>query len=308
MFKKIVKNYFTFSKKERIAAFVLMAVILFFIALPFIFTTKNNKPFALNKATLDSILSDTLQNNNNDNFKSNTTFSSSNFNNKYTLTPFVFNPNNLSEDGWRKIGLPEKNIKTILNYTSKGGKFYKPEDIKKIWGLRPADAETLIPFIVIDNQQKPVYNNLYKKEYNNPKKAEAIASTVDINTATLEQMRALPNIGFAAYKIVKYREKLGGFLNINQLKEANGINDSVFDALKNSCTISAINFNKININLATELELMKHPYISKDIAKAIVIYRIQHGNYVSVDGIKKIVFINQATFLKMAPYLSVENQ
>jgi len=52
--------------------------------------------------------------------------------------------------------------------------------------------------------------------------------------------------------------------------------------------------------------LSSHPYIERNVAKAIVLYRIQHGNYQTVSDIKKIVFIKEVLFQKIAPYLTTE--
>ena len=49
---------------------------------------------------------------------------------------FYFDPNTLSKDGWQKLGIRDKTIKTIQNYLSKGGHFRKPEDLQRVYGLR----------------------------------------------------------------------------------------------------------------------------------------------------------------------------
>ena len=71
-------------------------------------------------------------------------------------------------------------------------------------------------------------------------------------------------------------------------------------------SLTSINIQKININTASDFDLGKHPYISSDIAKAIAIYRKQHGNYSKIEDVRKIVFINQAMYQKIAPYITVE--
>ena len=109
-----------------------------------------------------------------------------------------------------------------------------------------------------------------------------------------------------AYKIVKFREKLGGFININQIKETYGLTDSVYQAMQPFLSFSNTNIQKININTANDFDLGKHPYISSDIAKAIAIYRKQHGNFSKIEDVKKIVFINQQMYQKIAPYITVE--
>jgi competence ComEA-like helix-hairpin-helix protein len=107
------------------------------------------------------------------------------------------------------------------------------------------------------------------------------------------------------YKIINYRNKLGGFINVEQVKETYGISDSVFNSIQKYLVIQNININKININTAPDFVLGAHPYIGRNVGKAIVIYREQHGNYATIDDVKKIVFITNAMFEKMAPYITV---
>jgi competence ComEA-like helix-hairpin-helix protein len=63
---------------------------------------------------------------------------------------------------------------------------------------------------------------------------------------------------------------------------------------------------KININSASVDEMKSHPYIRYNIANAIFQYRQQHGNYHSVEEIKKIMTINDEIYNKASPYLTVE--
>ena len=65
------------------------------------------------------------------------------------LQLFRFDPNTLSADQWRKLGLRDRVIATIQRYTAKGGKFYTPQDLGKIYGLSRADYERLAPYAVI---------------------------------------------------------------------------------------------------------------------------------------------------------------
>src|SRR5690606_25983918 len=58
---------------------------------------------------------------------------------------FPFDPNELDSAGWRRLGLREKTVKTILNYRSKGGRFRKPEDLSRVYGLIQEDYERLRP-------------------------------------------------------------------------------------------------------------------------------------------------------------------
>jgi DNA uptake protein ComE-like DNA-binding protein len=280
-----------------------------FLALPYISSNKKKRepvnPELAKVASTNLFVKDTNASNDFDDDKpAYKNYSKNNYKNpNYTITPFNFDPNTLDENGWNKLGLPEKTIKTILNYLGKGGKFKSAEDIRKIWGLKKEDADVLIPYISI--AAKPTdnkFNNVYAgKNY-----AKSAPSVIDINTATVDDFKRLPAVGNTAYKILKFREKLGGFININQVKETYGLTDSVYQAMLPYLSLTSTNIQKININTASDFDLGKHPYISSDIAKAIAIYRKQHGNFSKIEDVRKIVFINQAMYQKIAPYITVE--
>jgi DNA uptake protein ComE-like DNA-binding protein len=219
-----------------------------------------------------------------------------------SLSPFLFDPNTLDEIGFSKLGLREKTIKTILNYRKKGGKFYKPEDFRKIWGLRKQEADVLVPYIVITNTA----NNYQYKNQSTPNSNVSIPKIICINTATAFELKALPAVGNVAYRIVNFREKLGGFISVNQVAETYGLTDSVFKQIQPFLTITNTSILKQDINLASEFELAKHPYIPREVARAIVIYRTQHGQFKTVDDLKKIVFLKSEIIEKMKPYLTVK--
>lgn len=307
--KKIFKEYFTFSRKESYAALVIVVIIGLFISLPYIVTNKKKKqpvnPELTKIVTSNLYKKDSTDSDDFSSEKSSFKKYNNNYSNAkdYTVTPFEFDPNTLSETGWQKLGLPDKTIKTILNYLGKGGKFKTAEDIRKIWGLKKEDADVLVPYITIAVKQNDAK---FSPSFNNKNYTKAAPKIIDINTASVDEFKQLPAVGNAAYRIVKYREKLGGFISIPQVKETYGLTDSVYDAMLPFLNITSTNIQKLNINTTSDFDLGKHPYISYDIAKAIAIYRKQHGNFTKIEDVRKIVFINQAMYQKMAPYITVE--
>jgi DNA uptake protein ComE-like DNA-binding protein len=217
---------------------------------------------------------------------------------------FEFDPNEISSEGWRKLGLKEKTIETIQKYLSKGGKFKKPEDIKKIWGLPEKLAGQLIPFVKIKVPNSPIPNQFVSK-FKIKKPAEIIP--IDINLADSTMFETLPFIGpTLAKRIVLYREKLGGFYSITQLAEVWGLQDSVFQKIKERVLLSDNNFKKIDINVIQLNDLKSHPYFGYKIANAIIKFRDQHGSFKSLDEIQKIVLIDEGIYNKIAHYLVVK--
>ncbi|MGV3528409.1 MAG: ComEA family DNA-binding protein [Flavisolibacter sp.] len=215
---------------------------------------------------------------------------------------FPFDPNTATALEWQRLGLSQRTTRTILNYRSKGGRFYKPEDLKKIWGLQQAFFESVKDYISIPEPTTRWQQNT-EKAFSRP---ESKISDVDINTSDSAAWRQLPGIGPAySARIVKFREKLGGFHSIEQVSETYGLPDSTFQKIKSHLKFTPGSVRQININSATKDQLRAHPYISWNVANAIVEYRNQHGQYQSVEELKKIVVLDDATLKKILPYLSL---
>lgn len=302
--KKMLKEYFSFSKKERIAIAILLAIIITSIVLPYFLFKKHNKTI-VSQSFVDSIINIQQQKVKSKSTTNYTNEQNDGFNTEAAIIVelFYFDPNTIDADGWRKLGLREKTIQTILNYTSKGGRFKTAEDIRKIWGLKKEEANRLIPYIRIAPTQTYVYEKRKTTEYNNK-------ILLDINTATPQQFKQIPNIGFSIpYKIVNYRDKLGGFLQMQQIREVREMTDSLFNSITPYLYISAIAIKKVNINTASEFQLSSHPYIEKSLAKAIIIQREKYGSFKSVNDIKqKIIFLTDEVYHKIEPYLTINEE
>ena len=130
---------------------------------------------------------------------------------------------------------------------------------------------------------------------------------IDMNTADTNQWKSLNGIGSKrANTIVKYRKLLGGFVSKNQLSEVYGLSDSLVEKIKLKLMLDSSKLNKININNATKKELASHPYISWNLANAILNYKIQHGYYDSLSKIKQIHLVNDDLYRKIVPYFSLD--
>jgi competence ComEA-like helix-hairpin-helix protein len=216
-----------------------------------------------------------------------------------TLTPFVFNPDTMEFVHWKKMGFTEKEAQQIVNYQAKGGKFYQKSDFKKLYCVSEEDYRLLEAYIEISLGRKTG-------------KKEETTTTVsytkqNINTINNIQIQKISSIEQKiAQRIVNYREKLGGFVHINQLKEVYGMDSNCFLRLKDYFYTDGTNIKKLNINELGIKELSQHPYIDYYIAKSIVTYRQQHGKYNSVEDVKKAVHFYDELYKKIVPYLGVE--
>lgn len=312
--KKIIKDYFSFTRKERIAVLILLPVLVITIFIPSVFY-KQAEPPQLNhdKEWINAINSLELKSNSSENVgdENNPAYyqyeRSTDKTEKYTRNGlFPFNPNILPAEDWKRLGLRDKTIKTIQKYLQKGGRFKKPEDLQRIYGLSKNDFERLYPFINIPvtNDYKPDYATKNFEEY--PKKINKI-SNIEINNADTSAFIALPGIGSKlAARIINFREKLGGFYSVEQIGETYGVPDSTYQKIKPFLQIRNEAIKKFNLNTATKDELKMHPYIKWNLANAIVEYRNQHGPFNSLEELKKINIITDDVFEKIKHYVVVE--
>lgn len=313
--KQIISSYFNFTKKERIGIVSLIVIILLLSISPFFFHVFSKNISISNSNELENAIASleikAAENNSNNYDKRNV--DESNYQNYYqpsekkysnyqSIDLFYFDPNIASEDDWKKLGVKEKTIQTIIKFRSKGGKFYKPEDIEKIWGLHPKLVERLIPYVRIVGKEEFVKA---PKSFENKKETQLIP--IDINTADTTQLIRLPGIGSKlSQRIINYRDKLGGFHSVDQVGQTYGLPDSTFQKIKPRLKVSSDFIKKININSATLDELKAHPYIRYNLANALVQYRIQHGAYTTIDDCKKIMLVTEEVFTKISPYIRVK--
>ena len=226
---------------------------------------------------------------------------------------FEFDPNTLPVSGWRKLGVRERTANTIQHYLAKGGRFRKPEDLRKIYGLKEEEADRLVPYVRIQAPEVPVKSRPRAFTADSPavagyqKKSFDGRALVDINTADTAAFIALRGIGSKlARRIVHFREKLGGFHAVEQVGETYGLPDSTFQQLRELLQCPSPLLRTININTADVYLLQQHPYIRRPVANAIVQYREQHGVYGSVDQLLLINIITPEMLVKIRPYLAIE--
>ena len=136
---------------------------------------------------------------------------------------------------------------------------------------------------------------------------EAQKQVHDINKAHAAQLCTLPGIGpVLSERIVRFREKLGGFVSHAQYQEVYGLRPEVVKSLERSTYISEdFQPRQLAVNTATASVLAAHPYITSQQARSIVRYRQQHGPFFSLDDLGHVVLWDDATLEKLAPYLSL---
>jgi len=240
MAKAVWKDYFYFSKKERIAVFILLTIIGVFIILPFFFSPHFKKP-AVDLQLQQQLLASQYAKNRTDTVADSVDVYKEHLHpttNKSTINKehlFYFDPNTLDLAGWQRIGLSDKTIHTILNYRNKGGLFKQSEDVRKIYGLKKEDADLLIPYVQIKSINEQHQHEQSRENLNDDQKHAPPTKNlkkIDINSATAEEFKSLPGIGdVLSNRIIKFRSSIHGFKSIEDVRKTYGLSDSAYQLI-----------------------------------------------------------------------------
>jgi competence protein ComEA len=323
---EFVRDYLRFTRKDRIAVLAATLIMVLAILYPEIqkkFTPKKNVTLDTSwiAAVKNLQIKDTGYNKpDNRNYdddnsqafqydKRNSSYQADNALAKGEL--FYFDPNTASPSDWKRLGLRDKTIQTIQNYLSKGGKFRKPEDLQRVYGLYQNEYERLQPYVRIESafENKPSETFLNtSKEKIETKSYSSLYSIIDINSADTSAFISLPGIGSKlAARIVNFRDKLGGFYTVEQVKETFGLPDSTYQKIKQYLKLDNPSVKKININTATVDELKAHPYIKYSLANPIVAYRNEHGLFSKVEDLKKVMVVTEEIYKRLELYIIIYN-
>ncbi|HOZ29765.1 MAG TPA: helix-hairpin-helix domain-containing protein [Bacteroidales bacterium] len=210
---------------------------------------------------------------------------------------FQFDPNLATKEEFLSLGFKPWQADNIIKFRDKGGVFKSFDDLANIYGLDQEHVEKLKPYVVISDKFKN-YTPPTKKDPN---------IILDLNSATETDLQKISGIGPSyAKRIVEYKTRLGGFINVVQLKEVYGMTEELYSSIYGNFTINTDNTKKININTAEYFDLVSHPYISKENAKNILNYRNFAGKIKSTDELIKQKAVDKEFYDKILPYICTE--
>ena len=171
---------------------------------------------------------------------------------------FYFDPNTMDSITAIRLGIPSRQVMTLIRYRNKGGRFYRKEDLAKLYGLKKELVEKLIPYVVIKNVDR---NITHRKmlDYNHQKFINRTGRdkedvnknlnewNIDINLADEKQWAVKTKLSPAIIQnIIRYRNYLGGFTNLNQIKKVYGFTEANYYLLKPHLQLGKMNKRKPN--------------------------------------------------------------
>ena len=209
----------------------------------------------------------------------------------------LFDPNDLSKEEWMQYGLSEKQASIVLKFTKRG--IHSNDELQKIKFIPKETFENMKQF----TRYSAAENAEVKKDI---KALSTSRILVDVNNATEQDLLNIKGIGpFYARQIIKYQQQLGGFIRKEQLMEVWKMTPEMYEQIQDEISCESSMIKQLSVNQASVEELQAHPYLNWNQANSIVKMRMQKGVFKSIDEIRQSVIIDQETFEKVRPYLSL---
>lgn len=203
---------------------------------------------------------------------------------KPKITYHSFDPNTTDLQGWKNLGFSEKQAQVIVNYRDKNlkGSFKSLEDIQKCFVISAEKFEEMKPFIVLNPDNIKKSNSTNSNQTNNLEYATANEIKTDFSKTDLNQItfKQLTEYGFdekGAASFIGFRNKLGGFVNKDQILDIYNIDKDLAAKLVYKAPLKTENVQKYTLTDAPESWLKNHPYF-KYYADKIIYYRISYTN------------------------------
>lgn len=265
------KSHFKFNKQERSGIFFLLLLI---IILQGVFFYIKTKPFqketlfvanVAEQSQLDSLRLLALQ--------------------KDSIKIFPFNPNFISDYKGYSLGMSIDELDRLFAFRNTGKYVNSAEEFQKVTQI----SDSLLA-VIATSFKFPEWTKRKKvKTYSTVRSKKAI-EVKDLNLATAEELKSIYGIGETlSNRIIKFRDRLGGFLINEQLNDVYGLESEVVQrTLEKFVVLSPPPIEKININLATAKEISRLIYIDRKVADEIVTLRNEKGNIESFEELFNI--------------------
>lgn len=306
--KQFFIEYFSMNRMQQSGTMVLIVLIIVVALLPRIVARYNANRNQPDFARFDSIMANYEPLVNEPDSRQTDT--------KIADTIFTFDPNTATYDDFLSMGLSERISANIVKYRNSGGKFRTPNDFARIYGINDSIYSRLKPYISIAANSQNYTKQSTKKKYADNKRQEKYDRIVyepkellivELNSADSAQLVALRGIGkVLAHRIIAYREMLGGFYSVEQLREIKSLPPETYANLYTQFTIDTSRISKINLNNFQYKQLSRHPYMPVAQLNSITNYKRLMGNFRSVSDLLKYKLVDTLTYEKISPYLEVK--
>ncbi|WCM43379.1 helix-hairpin-helix domain-containing protein [Flavobacterium sp. CBA20B-1] len=200
---------------------------------------------------------------------------------KYEQQPF--NPNYINDYKGFKLGMTTAEIDKLVAFRAQGKYVNSAAEFQQVTGVSNELLGKMAPYFKF-----PEWTQKKQTAVQNPQKE--VFKKIDLNKASSQELVALKGIGdYYANVLIAEREKLNGFVHINQIDFIKGLRPETVKLLKQQVFVSRVkNINKINVNTASKEQLATIPYISTYVSREIVVLRSKQNEPLKMEDLRKI--------------------
>ncbi|PZD78069.1 ComEA family DNA-binding protein [Mesonia sp. K7] len=224
---------------------------------------------------------------------------------KVAYTIYPFNPNFITDYKGYQLGMSVEEIDRLHDFRAQDKWVNSKADFQQVTGVSDSLLAEIAPYFKFPEWVSQSRNNYTQQKTNAHKRS--YAQKADLNTASQQDLEAVAGIGeVLSVRILRYRTKLGGFIDDSQLKDIYGLNYEAEQNLLNHFTVKTKRtIEKKNINTVSILELTEIPYFDYELARAIVEYRKLHEKITSFEELSKIDDFPSHKIERIKLYLSL---
>lgn len=219
---------------------------------------------------------------------------------------FPFNPNEADSATLLRLGLKPWQVRNLLKYRRKGGRWRSADDFRRLYGLTEEEFQRLRPYIIIPPIAEENKNSFAKESGKRdslrriyPEKFGEL-TVLSLNAVDTTLLQRIPGIGrYRAAQICRYRERLGGYISTEQLREIGDLPEGIEQWFEIGADEKP---RQIDVNKSDFKTLLRHPYLSYDQVLAIVRFRQKFGSLRSWTDLSNCPDFSETDFQRLAPY------
>ena len=227
-----------------------------------------------------------------------------------------FDPNTADSSTLVHLGLKPWQASNMLKYRAKGGRYRKVEDLKRLYGMTDSMYLALLPYVVIDTLAIDQWRDSVRMAADSvPRYVSHKRDTIlNLRTADTTELKMIKGIGsYRAKQIIRYRERLGGFVSVEQLREVKALQPLLKDSLSTDSLLShffidSVRVVPLKVNSMRVERLQRHPYLSFEQARAIYELRRRKIHLKHLDQLRTLDCLTEQDIQRLRPYLSFEQK
>jgi competence ComEA-like helix-hairpin-helix protein len=212
--------------------------------------------------------------------------------NRDTLRIYPFNPNFISDHKGYVLGMSVNEIDRLHAHRAEGKFVNSISDFQQVTQIGDSLLAKISPYFKFPEWTRKTAATLpsVNRSRDVGSNSKGAITVSDLNTVSADELRLVRGIGEKlSARIIKFRDRLGGFLEEGQLYHVYGLEREVADrVLVRFKLLSKPNISKININTASIDELAQLIYIPYKLSRAIVAYREENGGITSFEELTEI--------------------